>query len=129
MTRREGGPPGDARAAPRPLIGRERELGELLRVVTDPGVRLVTITGRSGVGKSHLARELAAREPPGGGPVIVVDSSEARVGGAVRALSGALGVGSLAGGSPLEGAVAHISAQPLDRKSNSLNSNHQLATP
>src|SRR3546814_10923904 len=75
MTRREGGPPGDARAAPRPLIGRERELGELLRVVTDPGVRLVTITGRSGVGKSHLARELAAREPPGGGPVIVVDSS------------------------------------------------------
>src|SRR3546814_18964220 len=86
MTRRVGGPPGDARAAPRPLIGRERERGELLRVVTDPGVRLVTITGRSGVGKSHLARELAARELPGGGPVIVVDSSEARVGGAVRAL-------------------------------------------
>src|SRR3546814_3651535 len=76
MTRWEGGPPGDARAAPRPLIGRERELGELLRVVADPGVRLVTITGRSGVGKSHLARELAARELPGGGPVIVVRSAE-----------------------------------------------------
>src|SRR3546814_12718834 len=93
MTRREGGPPGDARAAPRPLIGRERELGELLRVVTDPGVRLVTITGRSGVGKSHLARELAAREPPGGGPVIVVDSSEAVVGGAVGSEERRVGTG------------------------------------
>src|SRR3546814_19180679 len=61
----------------------------------------------------HRARGLAARELPGGGPVIVVDSSEARVGGAVRALSGALGVGSLAGGSLLEGVVAHIGAKEL----------------
>ncbi|GHE84063.1 hypothetical protein GCM10014715_45080 [Streptomyces spiralis] len=39
------------------LIGRERELVTLHGRLTDPGVRLVTLTGPGGVGKSRLAVE------------------------------------------------------------------------
>jgi predicted ATPase/DNA-binding CsgD family transcriptional regulator len=42
-----------------PLIGREAELAAVTRLVADPSVRLVTIVGRGGVGKTRLALELA----------------------------------------------------------------------
>jgi predicted ATPase len=42
-----------------PLIGREAELAALLRLVADPSVRLVSLVGRGGVGKTRLALELA----------------------------------------------------------------------
>jgi predicted ATPase/DNA-binding CsgD family transcriptional regulator len=50
-----------------PLIGRETELAEVTGLLADPAVRLVTLTGRSGVGKTRLAleavRSLEARQP------------------------------------------------------------------
>ena len=44
-----------------PLVGREQELAELQRLLARPDVRLVTILGAGGMGKSHLAQELAWR--------------------------------------------------------------------
>jgi predicted ATPase/class 3 adenylate cyclase len=42
-----------------PLLGRERELGELVGMLED-GTRLVTITGTGGTGKTRLALQVAA---------------------------------------------------------------------
>jgi DNA-binding SARP family transcriptional activator/predicted ATPase len=43
-----------------PFIGREDELGILERLMDDPAVRLVTITGPGGIGKTRLALALGA---------------------------------------------------------------------
>jgi predicted ATPase/DNA-binding SARP family transcriptional activator len=67
---------GHARAAaarpgsnlPRPLtrlVGRERELAALAELVADPEVRLITLAGPGGVGKTRLLLELARRLEPG----------------------------------------------------------------
>ncbi|MEV5833136.1 LuxR C-terminal-related transcriptional regulator [Nocardia sp. NPDC052112] len=42
------------------LIGRDAERVEIARLLTDPRVRLLTLTGTAGVGKSRLAREVLA---------------------------------------------------------------------
>ena len=44
---------------PTPLMGRERELEEVLGMLGRPGVRLLTLTGIGGVGKTRLALEAA----------------------------------------------------------------------
>ena len=50
-----------------PLVGRTRELSEVLGLVARPGIRLITLTGPGGSGKTRLALEaavrIAAREP------------------------------------------------------------------
>lgn len=48
-------------AAPTPLIGRDAELAQLHAMLTRPDVRLVTLTGSGGIGKTRLALEAAAR--------------------------------------------------------------------
>ena len=42
-----------------PLIGRAAELAAVLRLVADPSVRMVSLVGRGGVGKTRLALEVA----------------------------------------------------------------------
>ena len=44
-----------------PFFGRESELAELLALLTGDGVRLVTLTGPGGTGKTRLALEAASR--------------------------------------------------------------------
>jgi predicted ATPase/DNA-binding SARP family transcriptional activator len=66
--------PAASRAPPRPrsnlprpltrLVGREAELGALTGLLADPDVRLVTLTGPGGVGKTRLLLELAHRQEP-----------------------------------------------------------------
>ena len=41
------------------LIGRERELDVLSGMVAEPGLRLVTVTGPAGVGKTRVAYAVA----------------------------------------------------------------------
>ncbi len=48
-------------APPTPLIGRDCEIATLLDLLWHPNVRLVTLTGPGGVGKSRLAIEVAVR--------------------------------------------------------------------
>jgi predicted ATPase/DNA-binding CsgD family transcriptional regulator len=56
-----------------PLIGRQAELAAVLDLLEDPSVRLVTLTGRSGVGKTRLALEAGwARDVARPGSVCLV---------------------------------------------------------
>lgn len=47
---------------PAPFIGREKDLDELGRLLSDPGCRLITLVGPGGVGKTRLAAEIARRK-------------------------------------------------------------------
>ena len=44
---------------PTPLIGRDREIAEVRRLIVEAGARLVTLTGPPGVGKTSLALSVA----------------------------------------------------------------------
>jgi predicted ATPase/class 3 adenylate cyclase len=59
--RTAGGLPGNLPARPARLIGRDRELEDLREMLIRDDVRLVTLTGPGGTGKTSLAVELAAR--------------------------------------------------------------------
>ena len=48
-------------APPTPFIGREEELSQLAMWLDDPQIRLITITGLGGMGKTRLALALAHR--------------------------------------------------------------------
>lgn len=48
-------------AEPTPLVDRVHELDTMLRLLVGEGVRLLTLTGPAGVGKTRLALEAAAR--------------------------------------------------------------------
>ena len=78
---------------PTPFLGRERELGDVLRLLGRDEVRLLTLTGAGGSGKTRLALQAAAsqadRHPDGvfwvplaplGDPGHVVDAIVAAVG-------------------------------------------------
>jgi predicted ATPase/class 3 adenylate cyclase len=52
--------PNNLSLQPTPLVGREREVGELAERVRSEGVRLLTLTGPGGTGKTRLALQAAA---------------------------------------------------------------------
>jgi predicted ATPase len=71
MTRSGDGPAGEAPLAEAlpvpatPVLGREQETAAIEDLVVREGVRLVTLTGPGGVGKSRLMMEAARRLGPG----------------------------------------------------------------
>ncbi|HVN13987.1 MAG TPA: DUF4062 domain-containing protein [Kineosporiaceae bacterium] len=46
---------------PMPIVGRDRETDTVLELLRDPAVRLVTLLGPGGIGKTRLALEVARR--------------------------------------------------------------------
>jgi len=44
---------------PTPFVGRKKELEDLSRIMKDPGIRLVNISGPGGIGKTRLAIQVA----------------------------------------------------------------------
>lgn len=73
------------------FIGRERELGELRQLIGR--VRLVTLTGAAGSGKTRLALELVRGQGAGGPPVYWVELASLREPGlVVPAVAEAMGV-------------------------------------
>lgn len=66
---------------PTPFVGREAELNEIARFLEEPGLRLLTLTGAGGLGKTRLAleagRRLAGRFPDG---VVFVSLASANAG-------------------------------------------------
>jgi transcriptional regulator with XRE-family HTH domain len=56
-----GVPPSDLPSQLTPFIGREREVEEVMHRLLHPDVRLLTLTGPGGVGKTRLGLEVARR--------------------------------------------------------------------
>ena len=79
---------------PTPLIGREAEVVALTRLLAETDVRLVTLTGPGGTGKTRLAQEVAAvardRYPDGVGFVDLSPLTDANL--VVLTIASSLGV-------------------------------------
>jgi predicted ATPase/class 3 adenylate cyclase len=66
-------------AAPRPIVGRAQDVAGAIEMLLRDSVRLVTVTGPGGTGKTRLAVEIASRlEPEFSDGVVFVDLSAVR---------------------------------------------------
>jgi predicted ATPase/predicted Ser/Thr protein kinase len=116
-------------AQPTPFVGREAELTELARLLADPDVRLLTILGAGGMGKTRLALEAGAAQLGNFErgvyfvPLAPLDSPQA----IVPAVAGALGFSFYEGGEPRQQLLDYL------REKNKLlimdNFEHLLAGP
>jgi predicted ATPase len=101
-----GGPRGPGRlpAVTTSLIGRERAIGEVARLLGRSGVRLVTLTGPGGVGKTRLAVAVGGRlrDRFGAGTVLVPLEAVTDPGLVLAAIGRAAGADLAGMDSPLE---------------------------
>lgn len=102
-------------AAGASIFGRDDEVSQLVSLFDDPAVRLVTITGRSGVGKSTVALQVG-REVRGERTILVVVVELTAIASADLALphiASALDVAQVPGTDPTDALVERING--LDR--------------
>jgi predicted ATPase len=101
-----GGPRGPGRlpVSTTSLIGREQAIGEVVRLLGQPTVRLVTLTGPGGVGKTRLAVAVGERLQGrfGAGTVLVPLEAVTDPGLVLAAIGRAGGADLARTGSPLE---------------------------
>ena len=101
-----GGPrgPGGLPVSTTSLMGRERAIGEVARLLGRAGVRLVTLTGPGGVGKTRLAVAVGGRlrDRFGAGTVLVPLEAVTDPGLVLPAIGRAAGADLAGTGSPLE---------------------------
>jgi predicted ATPase/DNA-binding SARP family transcriptional activator len=101
-------------AAPTPLVGRERELEEIVTLVRRDDVRLVTFTGPGGIGKTRLALESAHRlAEESGGAAFVPLAGVADASLIASAIAQALDVRVRAGDSAEDVVVEHLGPRRL----------------
>ncbi|MDP9410692.1 MAG: helix-turn-helix domain-containing protein [Actinomycetota bacterium] len=98
-----------------PLVGRERELEEVRGLLAQQGVRLVTLTGIGGVGKTRLAVEAASEAealfPDGAAFVGLAPLADPSL--VISAVSRSLGVPEAEGRSPREALVEYLRDKSL----------------
>lgn len=102
-------------ASPNPLVGRDRELGQLRALLARTDARLLVLTGAGGSGKTRLALEVA-RKAAGqfANGVAVVELAPIRDPDlVVTAISRALDVREAPDGSPLDTLVESVRGQEL----------------
>ncbi len=106
-------------APPAPLVGRRAELAQLHDLLCDPAVRLVTILGPGGMGKTRLALA-AAQQPPSRfdqGAVFVplasLDSSEQLPAALAAALGLPLAAVRVPGSPPARQVLDHLHSRRL----------------
>jgi predicted ATPase/DNA-binding XRE family transcriptional regulator len=95
---------------PTQLVGRERELQDIKTILSEPEIRLLTLTGIGGVGKTRLAIQ-AAREATGlfpDGVAFVSLAHLADTGLLVSTVARSLGVREATGQIPREALQAHL---------------------
>ncbi len=115
------GAPGAVPPAPRlprpvtPLVGREREVGQVVALISRPGTRLLTLTGVGGVGKTRLAEEVALGVeesfPDGAAFVGLASLSDPAL--FVPTVLRSLGQGEAEGSFPFEALVQHLRGKRL----------------
>ena len=106
---------GELTVPSRALVGRERELGHLGALLSDPACRLVTIVGPGGVGKTQLALECGHHARARGDDVHSVSLAGVRPAHEEDAaalvastIGDALGLASAARGDPVEALVEQL---------------------
>jgi predicted ATPase len=86
------------------LVGREQAIGEVAALVTDPQVRLVTLTGPGGVGKTRLALAVGERlrDRFGGGAAFVPLAAVTDPGQVLAGIARAVGADQSGMGAPVQ---------------------------
>lgn len=98
-----------------PIIGREKEIDEVLSIISSAGVRVLNLTGIGGVGKTTLAREavLRAESKFSDGAAFVELAAIVNRDGLTSAVASALGIREASGRTGFELLSEHLKDKEL----------------